>query len=439
MIEFFCDMILCKNYLDLGKTMSGYIIRHHSIKVPLDYQHPNGKKISVYGKEILLDNLKNNEVLVFLQGGPGYESERDYKNQGWLQYALQYYRVFLVDSRGTGNSTAIDVMEQKKNKQFLQYLTYFRADSIVCDCEEFRKRIFKGKAWYLLGQSYGGFTAISYLSHYPRALKGVMIAGGLPPPPYYAAKQIYQKLLNHTEMINKLFYQNYATPKLKDDIIRICNILHKAPYPMPDGGFFSVRRFLNIGFLFGGENGFYELEKLLDSPFTDATRSLLSWRFVKSACDLLSYQEHPIYALLHESIYCHNAKSNWASEQIMQSIGHFDGETKTPYFHAENIRKNVYADYALLQPYKKVADKIAQKTWGALYNIDQLKKNNIPVVAVVYKKDFFVNYDLSLETANFITNCHAWRNQKDVHGALRYNGRRIFKGLHTRLIKQMKA
>ena len=218
--------------------MSNYIIRHHCIKVPLDYQHADGKKISVYGKEILFDGQEHAEILVFLQGGPGYESERDYKNQGWLQYALKYYRVFLIDSRGTGNSTVIDAIEQQKNKRFNQYLIHFRADNIVRDCEEFRKRVFKCKSWYLLGQSYGGFTAICYLSQFPKAIKGVMIAGGLPPPPHYTPEQVYQKLLGHTENVNKLFYQQYASPQLKDKIVRICNILNEAPYPMPDGGFF---------------------------------------------------------------------------------------------------------------------------------------------------------------------------------------------------------
>ena len=153
---------------------------------------------------------------------------------------------------------------------------------------------------------------------------------------------------------------------------------------------------------------------------------------------MLPYQEQPIYALLHESIYCHNAKSNWASEHIMKKNEHFNGETKTPYFYAENIRQNVYTDYALLKPYKKVADEMAQKAWGSLYNLDQLKKNKVPVVAVVYKKDFFVNYDLSLETAQCIPNCHVWRNQKDVHGALRLDGEKIIKGLRARLIQKMK-
>ena len=419
--------------------MSNYHIRHHYINVPLDYQNPKGKEITVYGKEIFLPGQKNADILVFLQGGPGYESERDYENRAWLHYALRHYRVFLIDSRGTGNSSPIDVIVQQKNKRIAQTLTHFRADNIVRDCEVFRQRVFKGKAWYLLGQSYGGFTAINYLSYYPKALKGVMIAGGMPPLPHYTPKQIYQKLIHNTIAINKSFYQQYASNALKHTILQICKILHQTPYPMPDGGVLSVRRFLNVGFLLGGKDGFYELAKLLDSPFTDATESALSWRFVKSACDFLQYQEHPLYALLHEPAYCQYTKSDWASDHIMQEIKQFNGETNTPYFYAENIRQNVYTDYALLKPYAKAADELMQKTWGALYNVEQLQKNQVPVVAVIYKNDFYVDYDLSLETAQFIPNCHTWRNQKDAHGALRDEGVKILKGLRTRLIQKMKA
>jgi hypothetical protein len=57
-----------------------------------------------------------------------------------------------------------------------------RADSIVRDAELVRKVLvpLKGR-WSILGQSFGGFCCLSYLSLAPEGLAEVLITGGLPP------------------------------------------------------------------------------------------------------------------------------------------------------------------------------------------------------------------------------------------------------------------
>lgn len=60
-----------------------------------------------------------------------------------------------------------------------------RADSIVRDAEQVRKTlvpsdVYAGR-WSIIGQSFGGFCAVSYLSMYPNSLIEVMITGGIPP------------------------------------------------------------------------------------------------------------------------------------------------------------------------------------------------------------------------------------------------------------------
>lgn len=55
------------------------------------------------------------------------------------------------------------------------------------DCEAIRKILIGDKEnpedrkWTILGQSFGGFCAINYLSFYPEGLKEVFLAGGLAP------------------------------------------------------------------------------------------------------------------------------------------------------------------------------------------------------------------------------------------------------------------
>ena len=60
------------------------------------------------------------------------------------------------------------------------YLTHFRADSIVRDAEAIRLKL-GVKKWSILGQSFGGFCALTYLSFYPESLNAAFITGGIPP------------------------------------------------------------------------------------------------------------------------------------------------------------------------------------------------------------------------------------------------------------------
>ena len=56
------------------------------------------------------------------------------------------------------------------------------------DCEAIREALLgpTGK-WTILGQSYGGFCATTYLSYYPCGLQAVLMTGGLPP---FAARPV---------------------------------------------------------------------------------------------------------------------------------------------------------------------------------------------------------------------------------------------------------
>ena len=110
-------------------------------------------------------------LLVFLQGGPGGKAPRPTMGSPpWLAAALKTHRVILPDQRGTGRSTRIEAATMARfadGAAGADYLVKFRADSIVDDFEHVRKTLFGGKRWESLGQSYGGFLTLTYLSRYP--------------------------------------------------------------------------------------------------------------------------------------------------------------------------------------------------------------------------------------------------------------------------------
>ena len=87
-----------------------------------------------------------------------------------MKRALQDYRVLLLDQRGTGRSTPVGpaITGEAPTAQ-ADYLTHFRADSIVRDAEAIRPEL-GVERWSILGQSFGGFTSMTYLSIAPEGL-----------------------------------------------------------------------------------------------------------------------------------------------------------------------------------------------------------------------------------------------------------------------------
>lgn len=79
--------------------------------------------------------------------------------------------MLLLDQRGTGRSTPLTgrSVAGMPDAALAAYLRLFRADSIVADAEILRARIAGGARWDTLGQSYGGFITLTYLSVAPEA------------------------------------------------------------------------------------------------------------------------------------------------------------------------------------------------------------------------------------------------------------------------------
>lgn len=80
--------------------------------------------------------------------------------------------MLLLDQRGTGLSstiTAATLARQGNATKQAEYMKNFRADNIVRDCEAIRRCLTAGysedkRKWSVIGQSFGGFCAVTYFS-----------------------------------------------------------------------------------------------------------------------------------------------------------------------------------------------------------------------------------------------------------------------------------
>ncbi|HEX9070159.1 MAG TPA: alpha/beta fold hydrolase, partial [Ktedonobacterales bacterium] len=192
----------------------GLTLVDHTFRVPLDHQRPDGEQISIFAREVTKPDGESADRpwLVFLQGGPGGKSPRPLGRSGWIERALQDYRVLLLDQRGTGLSspvTARTLAWRGDAQSQADYLKHFRADAIVRDAELIRKALLgPDERWSILGQSFGGFCATTYLSLAPEGLREVFITGGLPPI-FHSPDEIYRATYKRVLGKNELYFARY--------------------------------------------------------------------------------------------------------------------------------------------------------------------------------------------------------------------------------------
>lgn len=83
----------------------------------------------------------------------------------------------------------------------------------------------------------------------------------------------------------------------------------------------------------------------------------------------------------------------------------------------------MFDDIAGLRPFKAGADVLAQRRQhSALYNTVRLADNDVPVSAVIYHDDMFVDAELSLQTAARVGNLDFWITNEFEHDGIRQGG-----------------
>src|SRR3954470_6581176 len=192
----------------------GLVLTEHEFPVPLDHDAPDGERISVFAREVADPDGLDKPLLVFLQGGPGFEAPRPTRhpsNPGWLDRALEDFRVLMLDQRGTGLSTPVGDLAGMAPEQQAEYLSHFRADAIVRDAEHIRREL-GVERWSVLGQSFGGLCVTTYLSLAPEGLREAFITGGLPPLARHI-DEVYELTYALQRERNRRYYERYPADR----------------------------------------------------------------------------------------------------------------------------------------------------------------------------------------------------------------------------------
>lgn len=421
-------------------------LRDHRFSVPLDYKSPARSVISIFAREVVGagNEEKSLPYLLYLQGGPGFESPRPQEASGWLKKACEEYRMILLDQRGTGLSTPLTVSSLSQFSSALQqadYLQHFRADNIINDAEFIRVRIVPNEEpWTVLGQSFGGFCAVTYLSFAPKGLKHVLLTGGLPPiDNECTADTVYRACYKNVLLQNQKYYERF--PQDKEIICEV--VLHLAEsdgmgVPLPSGGLLTPWGLQLLGLSgLGSSGGFerlhYMFERAWDPVLVPGAKKQLSYTFKREFENSIDFDTNPLYIMLHEMIYCQGAASRWSAHRIRDETGDiFDAvkaakEGRPVFFTGEMVFPWMFDEIAVLRPFKEAAHMLAEKRdWPPLYDTQRLRQNQVPVAAAVYYEDMYVNVHISQDTASRIAGIRLWITNEFRHSGIRDSGSRVF-------------
>lgn len=393
-------------------TTPGLVTVEHELTVPLDHAHPDGEQITVFAREVADPDGRDRPFLVFLQGGPGSEAPRPTgapTSPGWLGRALVDHRVLMLDQRGTGRSTPVGDLPGMTPQEQATYLTRFRADAIVADAELLRAAL-GVERWSVLGQSFGGFCSLHYLSVAPDSLHAAYLAGGSPPigrhpDEVYAATWARQR---------GLVEQHWARcPGDRERFLALHARLDAEPLATP-GGALTSRMLRYAGHRLGMSDGSQHLHALLELP---AGSPAFRW----GAADLMGFARNPLYAVLHESSYADGATTAWSADRTRPAA--FDDDPSLLF--GEHLHPWVLDDVEALAPLAEAGRLLADHPWPSLYDPAVLATNDVPVAAAVYADDPYVDVTFSMETARAVRGTRAWLTNEHLHDGLRADGARL--------------
>ena len=390
----------------------GLVLVEHEFRVPLDHARPDGETITVFAREVAEPGGTDRPFLVFFQGGPGMEAPRPTHpgSPGWLGRALAEHRVLMLDQRGTGRSTPVDVPPGGTPQEQAEYLTHFRADSIVRDAEWIRRELGVDR-WSILGQSFGGFCALSYLSMAPESLAAAYITGGVPPVGRHP-DEVYATTWARMRERTLAYYRRY--PADRDRVRSLYERLEATDVRLPNGDRLTGRRLRTIGHVLGMSDGPENLHYLLELP--PASRA-----FRHDVQGALGFARNPLYAVVHEACYADGHATRWSAERTMPP----DFADDVTLFGGEHLFPWMFEDYGELRDLAAAASVLACHEWPRLYDPDVLRRNEVPVAAAVYFDDPYVDYALSLETADLVPGMRVWLTNEYLHNGLRADGGRI--------------
>ncbi len=331
------------------------------------------------------------------------------------------------------------------------YLKRFLADSIVRDFEHLRRTEFGGSPWVTLGQSYGGFLTLTYLSLFPEGVAASFTCGGIPHVPANAT-EVYEHTFPRMARKTAQFYERYGVDAdrvaaVADQLPTVAEIaeaggiggdsgsLPEGTPLLPNGDPLTVERLQCLGSDFGMKPSFERVHWIFDDAFVDGDGSVsagaaLSDEFLAKVMNATS--SRPLYWPLQEFIYANGELDEpirWAAQRVRDTMPRFSTGERPLAFTGEAMFPWMFEQESALRPFKPAMDLLMEDTrFGVIYDADQLARNEVPLQSAVYFDDMYVDSGMQLDTLSRVGNSHYWVTNEFEHDGL--HGDLVFRHLY---------
>jgi proline iminopeptidase len=412
--------------------LPGLRVREVTLDVPLDRTDPARGTIEVFARIDAAHDGGDRPYAVYLQGGPGVEAPRpslEPVSPSWLPRVLADYRLILLDQRGTGRSTPLGLdtsapglrddsvpeagrtLRTASPAAAAEYLTHFRADSIVLDALDVLGHLGAGTVTPI-GQSFGGFTTVHWLSAHPETLAGAIMTGGLPAVDR-SPQQIYAATWDILRRKSLAFYDRF--PGDRNRMAELADLAGAGEILLPSGQPVSPARLRTLGHRLGATGGAEQLHWLLHLDHRGPA-------FRHDLAAMLPFGgRNPLYAVLHESSMANGHPTDWAAETTMPD----DVRADPTLLGGEHLHAGLFDEDAELAPWREIAHRVAQHPWPVLYDPEALRRVRVPAAAIVYFDDAYVPTAHSLETAALMPALTPWVTNEWEHNGIRASGTEV--------------
>lgn len=414
--------------------LPGLVLEEHTVSVPLDHTGSTPGTLEVFARVVgrpgSAERGAQKPYLLYLQGGPGAEAFRPTRTDpAWLPRALEDYRVVLLDQRGTGRSTPVGIVDgrvtgvpealaappqsDREAEALAAHLAHYRADAIVEDAEVLRRAL-GAEQWSVLGQSFGGFCTLRYLSTHPDSVAEALFTGGLPAvgapgDSQPAPADVYSRTWATLAAKSRSFTARH--PHAGERLAALAARAADTGIALPDGTLAGPVHVRSLGHLLGASGGVERLLALLEHEVdTTAFRA-----------DLLSAlpfgARNPLYAVLHESCWANGHRTDWAAAGTMPA----ETAADPTLLSGEHILPEHFTT-GPLQAWESTAHALASRDWPELWDPAALTRTTVPAAAAVYYDDAYVPRELSLATAELVPGLRTWVTNEYEHNGLRASG-----------------
>jgi hypothetical protein len=261
----------------------------------------------------------------------------------------------------------------------------------------------------VLGQSFGGFTTLAYLSTDAASLEYVYITGGLSAVGRHP-DDVYSLTYDKMREASERYYRRF--PAHRDAMRRIVDLADAGALVLPDGEVASVSRVRSAGSALGTNEGWQKLWSLLElEPHTNAFRHDLAAAMPFDA-------RNPLYYVFHESSYADGYATEWSAERTEPD----DFRDDPTLFTGEHVRREWADTVPGFQPWRDVTLELAGFAWPRLYDAAAIAASGACGAAAVYANDLYVPFEFSMETARLLPGVTAWITSEHEHNGLRSGG-----------------